>query len=100
MSKKLTKTEVEKIAELARIKLTEKEIEKFQVELSNILDFVDQIQEVDLDMSSGGSSHVADFVGRPVRSDTIGISLKKDDVFKNANKGRQKGDYFVTSKIL
>lgn len=100
MSKKLSKSEVEKIAELARIELTEKEIEKFQTEISNILDFIEQIQEVDLDKSKGGVSHVADFAGKTTRVDEVGTSLDKEDVFKNADQGRSKGDYFVTSKIL
>lgn len=42
---KLSKSEVEKIAELARIKLSEKEKEKFSFELSEILDYVEKINK-------------------------------------------------------
>lgn len=44
----LTKKEVEHIAKLARLGLSEKEIEVFQGELSSILDYVSQLQEADI----------------------------------------------------
>jgi aspartyl-tRNA(Asn)/glutamyl-tRNA(Gln) amidotransferase subunit C len=44
----LTKEEVVKIALLARIKLNETEVEKFQKELSAVLDFVDELKQVDV----------------------------------------------------
>ena len=44
----ITKKEVEHIAKLARLGLTEKEIEKFQKELSKILDYVEKLKEVDI----------------------------------------------------
>ena len=43
----LTEKEVEHIANLARIKLTEKEKEKFKKELSSILDYVKKLSELD-----------------------------------------------------
>ncbi|HPN96247.1 MAG TPA: Asp-tRNA(Asn)/Glu-tRNA(Gln) amidotransferase subunit GatC [Candidatus Moranbacteria bacterium] len=45
----LRNDEVKHIAELARIGLDEKEIEKFSTDLSSILDFVEQLKEVDID---------------------------------------------------
>jgi aspartyl-tRNA(Asn)/glutamyl-tRNA(Gln) amidotransferase subunit C len=42
----LTKDEVLHIAKLAKIKITDQESEKFSQELSNILDFFGQLQEV------------------------------------------------------
>jgi len=45
--KKLTKKEVEYVAKLARIELTDTEIEKFQNQLGEILDYIDKINEVD-----------------------------------------------------
>ena len=43
---KLTKDEVLKIAKLARIELKEEEIEKYREQLSDILNYVDKLQEV------------------------------------------------------
>lgn len=44
----ISKDEVKHIAELARIGLDEKEIEKFSTDLSSILDFVKQLEKVDI----------------------------------------------------
>ncbi len=43
----ISKEEVKHIAKLARLGLTEKEIEKFQKELSSILDYFEKLKEVD-----------------------------------------------------
>jgi aspartyl-tRNA(Asn)/glutamyl-tRNA(Gln) amidotransferase subunit C len=43
----LSKEQVEHIAALARLKLSPKEIEKFASELTVILDYVEQLAEVD-----------------------------------------------------
>ncbi len=43
----ISKEEVKHIANLARIKLTGEEEEKFSKDLSSILDFVNQLNEVD-----------------------------------------------------
>jgi len=44
----ITKEQVKHIAKLARISLTEEEEEKFQKELSLILDYVEKLKEVDI----------------------------------------------------
>jgi aspartyl-tRNA(Asn)/glutamyl-tRNA(Gln) amidotransferase subunit C len=44
----LTKEEVKHIAALARIGLNDGEIEKFSKEISSILDWVEQLKEVDV----------------------------------------------------
>ncbi|MFY9493324.1 MAG: Asp-tRNA(Asn)/Glu-tRNA(Gln) amidotransferase subunit GatC [Minisyncoccia bacterium] len=43
----ISKEEVKKITELARIEIPEDQIEKYQTELSAILDFVGQLSKVD-----------------------------------------------------
>lgn len=45
----LSKKEVEHIAGLARIGLDEKEIEKYAKDLSSILDWIEQLKEVDIE---------------------------------------------------
>ena len=47
MKDKLTKEEVLHVAHLARIKVDDDEIEKYQVELKQLLDDVDKIKEVE-----------------------------------------------------
>lgn len=46
MNDKLSREEVMHVAELAKIKVTEEEIEKFQVELKKILNDVEKINDV------------------------------------------------------
>lgn len=45
----INKEEVKHIAKLARLGLTEKEIKKFQKELSSILDYVEKLKKVDIE---------------------------------------------------
>jgi aspartyl-tRNA(Asn)/glutamyl-tRNA(Gln) amidotransferase subunit C len=44
---KLSITDIEKVARLARIDLSDKEKDQFTIEVSSILDFVDTLQAVD-----------------------------------------------------
>lgn len=44
----LTPEEVKHIAKLARLGLTDKEVEKYQKELSKILDYMEKLKEVDI----------------------------------------------------
>jgi aspartyl-tRNA(Asn)/glutamyl-tRNA(Gln) amidotransferase subunit C len=46
---KLTRDDVLKLARLARLDLSEEEIEQFSGELSEILQYVEQLQDVDVD---------------------------------------------------
>lgn len=43
----LSKEEVQKVAKLARIELTDEEVTKFQTQLSAILEYIEQLQKVD-----------------------------------------------------
>jgi len=45
---KLTRDDVLKLASLSRLKLSEEEIAKFQTELSEILDYVAQLDDADV----------------------------------------------------
>ena len=45
---KLTREDVLKLARLARLELTEEEVAEYQSELSQILDYVEQLQRVDV----------------------------------------------------
>lgn len=47
MKEKISLTEVEHVAKLARIELTAREKKKFQQQMATILDYVDKINEVD-----------------------------------------------------
>lgn len=57
---KLSKEEVQKIALLARIELKDAEIEKYRDQLSDILAYVDKLQEVET--AGEGASFATDLV--------------------------------------
>ncbi len=44
----ITKEEVKHIAQLARIGVSEREVEKFSQDLSSVLDWVEELKEVDI----------------------------------------------------
>jgi aspartyl-tRNA(Asn)/glutamyl-tRNA(Gln) amidotransferase subunit C len=44
----ISEKEVKHVASLARIGLTEKDVEKFSRDLSSVLDWIDQLKEVDV----------------------------------------------------
>lgn len=44
----ISKEEVKHIAKLARLGLTDEEIEKFQKELSSVLDYIEKLKEADI----------------------------------------------------
>ena len=46
---KLTREDVLKLARLARLQLTDDEIEEFSAELTEILQYVEQLQQVNID---------------------------------------------------
>jgi len=48
-NKKLTEEEVKHIAKLANLPLTENEVQQHQQQLSNILQYVEKLQELDTD---------------------------------------------------
>jgi aspartyl/glutamyl-tRNA(Asn/Gln) amidotransferase C subunit len=54
----ITKEEVQHIAKLARLDLSEQEIKKYQEQLGNILNYVEKLQKVDtegIETSDGGT---------------------------------------------
>lgn len=79
----LIKKEVEHIASLARVRLTEKEKELFSHQLSSVLDYVNQLQEV----SASGVVETAQVTGleNAMRKDEVKACEKKtrDRIVKN-----------------
>ena len=79
---KLTLTEVEHIAELARLELSAGEKEQYRQQLSAILDYAARLQELD---TSGIPPTSSVLPSRSVlRDDLPGESLSVDEVLANA----------------
>ncbi len=79
---KLSRQEVEHIADLAKLRLSEDEIERFQSQLSAVLDYVELLT----DLETGAvqpTAHVLP-VSNVVRDDRVGDSYPRQDLLANA----------------
>lgn len=73
----ISKDEVKHIAELARIGLSEKEVEKFTTDLSNVLDWIDQLKEVDV-KNVEPTAHITGIKNETREDKTIDFENKKE----------------------
>lgn len=78
----LTKEEVEHIAELARLELTEEEKARYRDQLSAILEYAARLQALDTAQISPTSTVLAQ--RSPLRQDKAGQGLSVDEVLSNA----------------
>lgn len=79
---KITKQEVDHVAKLARLELSEQEQEKFTDQLSNILTYVEKLNE----LNTAGvepTSHVLD-IKNVMRDDVPAASLPQERALANA----------------
>ena len=78
----LTIEEVTHIAELARLQLTEVETEKFRCQLSEVLDYVDLIDE--LELTDVDPTHSVITQRSALRADEAHDSFTQDELLRNA----------------
>ncbi len=96
MKEKLTKEEVLHVAHLARIKVDEEEVEKYQVELKQLLDDVDKIKEVE---GYDDERMIAPWAKDTItREDKPGEMLNPKEVLKNAPK--HSGNYIEVPIVI
>ena len=93
---KIDKNTTLKIAKLCRIKISEQETEEFSTQLSSILDWVEQLNEVDTDnvepLNNVSMSKL------PLRKDTEKSKDISKDVLSNAPEKIE--NYFVVPKVV
>jgi aspartyl-tRNA(Asn)/glutamyl-tRNA(Gln) amidotransferase subunit C len=87
---------VRRIARLARIAITDEEARRLEQELSGILDWVAQLDEIDTSTVPPMTRVVA--MKMKMRKDEVTDGFCADDILKNAPKGDD--DYFVVPKIV
>ena len=92
----LGRSEVEYIASLARISLTEEEIETFGEQLSHILEQFKVLEE--LDTSDVVPTAHAGGLQTVMRDDLSQDSLDSEDVLKNAP--NREGEFFRVNAVL
>jgi aspartyl-tRNA(Asn)/glutamyl-tRNA(Gln) amidotransferase subunit C len=98
MSETLTHADVERIATLARLELTSDEVTLFATQLSAILAYADQVQQVDTSnvvvapLSSTGTPHL--------RDDTAIPSLDRDVVLSQAPSADRDAGLFKVPRVI
>lgn len=96
MKEKLTKEEVLHVADLARIEVTEKEIENYQVKLKKLLDDIEKINDV---VGYDDEIMVAPWDDiTTLREDTPGDMLDPKRVVENAP--RYTGNYIAVPVVI
>jgi len=87
---------VKKIATLSRIKIEEKEVERFSKELSKIITWVEKLNEVDT-KDIPPVTNPSD-IKIPLREDDVNDGNMEDKILKNAPE--KKAGYFVVPKVV
>jgi aspartyl-tRNA(Asn)/glutamyl-tRNA(Gln) amidotransferase subunit C len=98
MSSKLTRDDVLRIAELARLDLSDAEVDLFTRQLDHILEYVEQLREVDTTGISP-TSHALTAAGG-WRADELVPSLPLDDSMMNAPSGDRARGLFKVPRVL
>jgi aspartyl-tRNA(Asn)/glutamyl-tRNA(Gln) amidotransferase subunit C len=93
---KLSKEEVKHIAMLSRLELKEEEVEKFQTQLSGILDFVEKLGELDTEGIDPKFQIIPP--QNVLREDVTGVSLSREKTFMNAPETDE--EYFIVPKVV
>ena len=94
----LTRTQVQHIAELAKLKLSDEELDRMTPQLSAILDHAARLQELDTDAIPPTASVVP--LQNVMREDQVAPSLPRDDVLANAPDKDERSEFFRVRAIL
>ncbi|MEI8389948.1 MAG: Asp-tRNA(Asn)/Glu-tRNA(Gln) amidotransferase subunit GatC [bacterium] len=78
----ITKNEIEHVAKLARLELSEEEKDKFTEQFSNILDYFNQLSEVNTD-NIEPMAHAIPMVN-VMREDKVNLPYTRDEILANA----------------
>ena len=93
---RLSTEEVRHIALLARVGMTDEEVERMRGQLSNILEHFDALQQLDTeDVEATGHSADLESV---MREDSVGESGRREDILANAP--RREGDFIRVRAVL
>lgn len=93
---KIDKESIKKIAHLARLEFDENSAEKMSKDMSQILDWVEQLNEIDTTNVEPLTTMSSEF--NDMREDKVANQLDHDSALKNAPK--RDADYFRVPKVL
>jgi aspartyl-tRNA(Asn)/glutamyl-tRNA(Gln) amidotransferase subunit C len=86
------------VADLARIALTDAEIERFTGQISVVLDAVDRLAEVDTSTVPPAASALP--IHNVERDDEPRPGLTNEEALANAPKGGRDGEFFRVQEVL
>ena len=92
----ITKDNVLHVAGLARLELSEGEVEKYEAELNDVLKFMDKLNELDT-QGIEPTAHVLE-INNVFREDIVEESFGVEDILFNAPD--REDDYFKVPSIL
>ncbi|MCF7802308.1 MAG: Asp-tRNA(Asn)/Glu-tRNA(Gln) amidotransferase subunit GatC [Candidatus Marinimicrobia bacterium] len=93
---KISEKDVRHIATLARLELTDAEVETLSHQMGDILTYMDKLNEVDT-TDVKPLSHVHDMVNR-LREDKAEPSMSREDALKNAPE--TDGTFFKVPRVI
>ena len=93
---KITKEQVEHVAKLARLAITDEEKERYSQQLSNILTYIEKLKELDTSQVEP-TSHVLP-MKNIFREDEVRPSLPREEILKNALDRAE--EFFRVPKII
>ena len=96
MTKRLTSEDVRSVARLARLQLSDEEVERFTQQLGEILTYVEQLNEVDTE-GVEPMAHAIE-LSNVLRADDPRDSLPREAALGNAP--QTDGKYFLVPQIL
>ncbi len=92
----LDREQVKKVAHLARLEVTETEVEQFTTQLSSVLEYFDQLSELDTE-NIPPTTRAID-LSNITRQDTAEVYTEREAILNQAPE--QDGDYFKVPQIL
>ncbi len=94
----LTQEEVARIAQLARLAVTDEELQLFSRQLTSILEYAEQLREVDTSGIAPTSHPLA--LSAPVREDDVRPSLPREEALRAAPEPDLSGGLFKVPRVL
>ena len=93
---KISKQEVIDTAELSRLDFEDSELEKFTEQLGNILEYIEDLNELNTD-GVEPTSHVLELT-TPLREDRVEQLITTEEALQNAPE--KDDDFFVVPKVI
>ncbi len=92
----IDREQVVRVAELARLRISEEEVEKFTVQLGSIFEFVEQLRGIDT--TDVEPTCFVEPLHDPTRPDVEKPSLSRDELLRNGP--RVKNGFFAIPKVI